>query len=45
MYADDIVLWTTGSKLGDITSRMHKQLNETAKFLFANGFKLSTSKS
>ena len=39
MYADDIALWTTGSKLGDITSRMQKQLNETAKFLFANGFK------
>ena len=37
MYADDIALWTTGSKLGDITSRMQKQLNETAKFLFANG--------
>ena len=45
MYADDIALWTTGSKLGYITSRMQKQLNETAKFLFANGFKLSTSKS
>ena len=45
MYADDIALWTTGSKLGDITSRMQNQLNETAKFLFANGFKLSTSNS
>ena len=45
MYADDIALWTTGSKLGDITSRMQKQLNETAKFLFANGFKLSSNKS
>ena len=32
-------------QLGDITSRMQKQLNETAKFLFANGFKLSSSKS
>ena len=45
MYAEDIALWTTGSKLGNITSRMQKQLNETAKFLFANGFKLSSSKS
>ena len=45
MYADDIALWTTGSKLGDITSRMQKQLNETAKFLFDNGFKLSSNKS
>ena len=45
LYADDIALWTTGSKLGDITSRMQKQLNETTKFLFVNGFKLSTSKS
>ena len=45
MYADDIALWTTGYKLGDIISRMQKQLNETAKFLFANGFKISTSKS
>ena len=45
MYADDIALWTTGYKLGDIISRMQKQLNETAKFLFANGFKISTNKS
>ena len=45
MYADDIALWTTGSKLGNITSSMQKQLNETAKFIFANTFKISTSKS
>ena len=44
IYADDIALWTTGLKLGDITSRMQKQLNETAKFLFANGFEISTCK-
>ena len=45
MYADDIALWTTGSKLGHTASRMQKQRNEPAKFLFANGFKISTSKS
>ena len=43
-YADDIALWTTGTSARAMTTRMQKQLN-TAKFLFANGFKISASKS
>ena len=45
MYADGIALWTTGTSTRAITTRMQKQLNKTAKFLSANGFKISASKS
>ena len=45
MYADDIALWTTGTSSRAMTTRMQKQLNKTAKFLSANGFKISASKS
>ena len=45
MYADDIALWTTGTSSRAMTTHMQKQLNKTAKFLSANGFKISASKS
>ena len=45
MYADDIALWTTGTSLRAMTTRMQKKLNKTAKFLSANGFKISAPKS
>ena len=45
MYADGIALWTTGTSSRAMTTCIQKQLNNTAKFLSANGFKISASKS
>ena len=43
--AESIALWTTGTSSRAMTTRIQKQLNNMAKFLSANGFKISASKS
>ena len=45
MYADHIALWTILTSSRGMTTRITDQLNGTAKFLSANGFKISASKS
>ena len=45
MYAENIARWTIGTSSRAMTTCIQKQLNNTAKYLSANGFKISSSKS